>query len=440
MAHKDRKISFVETSNLKVLRCRLKLKALLLLHKLLHKPLKDYDLSRINLKNLDFSDLKLENVVFNYFDVEKKKRKEIFNVNFQGCTMNRVSFAHCSFCRCNFDSYSKKLNLENEEITVVKHTTTMNECDFFFCEFEKCRFINTKMEWVDFRYSSFTDCSMRCAQVKYGDFYMTAFHGTTNFPHSVFSLCSLTNVTFDNHCLLMENIDRLIQENYELYSIFIRKKNWSKHNPCADFSELDKAEEDLCKLEEKILEEKIYIAQEAKFIYTTLSGLYSGKGLFRDSNKAYSKAKKCEAQYYKLLQKKAWQRKEYRSWLKNGKCWVCPVIVMLIGYGYACWSWLKNGFRRVGPVIVMLFGYGYKPWPVIAWFAFLIVFFWMKLWFAVDLPWNESLAASICNSIGTDSEKMKALGHVLASLETLTGTLLIGYLGFVIANKIRNNS
>lgn len=440
MSHKDRKISFVETSNLKVLRCRLKLKALLLLHKLLHKPLKDYDLSRINLKNLDFSDLKLENVVFNYFDVEKKKRKEIFNVNFKGCTMNRVSFAHCSFCRCNFDSYSKKLNHENEEITVVKHTTTMNECDFFFCEFEKCRFINTKMEWVDFRYSSFTDCSMRCAKVTYGDFYMTAFHGTTNFPHSVFSLCSLTNATFDNHCLLMENIDRLIQEDYELYSIFIRKKNWSKHNPCADFSELDKAEEDLCKLEEKILEEKIYLSQEAKFIYTTLSGLYSGKGLFRDSNKAYSKAKKCEAQYYKLLQKKAWQRKECWSLLKNGKCWVCPVIVMLLGYGYACWSWLKNVIRWVFTVIVMLIGYGYKPLPVMAWFAVLIVVFWMILWFTKDLPWNESLAASICNSIGPYSKMIENLGPVLASFETLAGVFLIGFFGFVIANKIRNNS
>ena len=429
MAHKDRKISFVETSNLKVLRCRLKLKALLLLHKLFHKPLKDYDLSRINLKNLDFSDLKLENVVFNYFDVEKKKRKEIFNVNFKGCTMNRVSFAHCSFCRCNFDSYSKKLNHENEEITVVKHTTTMNECDFFFCEFENCRFINTKMRWVDFRYSSFTDCSMRCAQVTFGDFYMAAFHGTTNFPHSVFSLCSLTNATFDNHCLLMENIDRLIQEDYELYSIFIRKKNWSKHNPCADFSELDKAEEDLCKLEEKILEEKIYLSQEAKFIYTTLSGLYSGKGLFRDSNKAYSKAKKCEAQYYKLLQKKAWQRKAYRS----------------------C---LKNVIRRMGLGIVKLLGYGYKPLPVMAWVAFftvVYVVYWMIPWFAKDLSWYESLAASICNSIGTDSEEMKILVHNPASLKTLLiglfgfviaslKTLLIGYLGFVFANKIRNNS
>ena len=383
MAH----ISFVEKNNLTVLKSREELEKLLQLH----KPLKGYDFSLIDLKDLDFSDFELEDVIFNYFDVGRKERKEIFNVNFQGCTMNRVSFAHCSFCRCNFDSYSKKLNLENEEITVVKHTTTMNECDFFFCEFEKCRFINTKMEWVDFRYSSFTDCSMRCAQVKYGDFYMTAFHGTTNFPHSVFSLCSLTNATFDNHCLLMENIDRLIQENYELYSIFIRKKNWSKHNPCADFSELDKAEEDLCKLEEKILEEKIYISQEAKFIYTTLSGLYSGKGLFRDSNKAYSKAKKCEAQYYKLLQQKALQRKAYRSWL-------------------------KNKFRRVVPVFIMRIGYGYNPWPVMA--------LLMMVWFVEALPWNNSLAASICNSMGPYFGKIEKLDPVLESLETL----LIGFL------------
>ena len=411
MAHKDRKISFVETSNLKVLRCRLKLKALLLLHKLLHKPLKDYDLSRINLKNLDFSDLKLENVVFNYFDVEKKKRKEIFNVNFQGCTMNRVSFAHCSFCRCNFDSYSKKLNNEKGEITEVKHTTTMNECDFFFCEFEKCRFINTKMEWVDFRYSSFTDCSMRCAKVTYGDFYMTAFHGTTNFPHSVFKLCSLTNATFDNHCLLMENIHGLIQEDYACYSqILINRENWSKHNPCADFSELNKAEKAHCELDSRI-----YIAKEAKHIYTILSGLYSGKGFFRDSNKAYAKAKKCESTYLKLLMQKDKQDKAYRSWVRH---------------------W----FKRLDPLSVMLIGYGYKVWPVITAFALLIAIYWCMWWYVESQPWNDSLAVSICNSMGPHFSKIDKLDHLLASIETATGILLVGFLGFVIANKIRNNS
>ena len=93
----------------------------------LHNPLKGYDLSLIELKDLDFSGFELEDVVFNYFDVERKERKEIFNVNFKGCTMNRVSFAHCSFCRCNFDSYSEKLNHEEEEITEDPHPTNMSE-------------------------------------------------------------------------------------------------------------------------------------------------------------------------------------------------------------------------------------------------------------------------------------------------------------------------
>ena len=379
MAH----ISFVEKNNLTVLKSREELEKLLQLH----KPLKGYDFSLIDLKDLDFSDFELEDVVFNYFDVGRKERKEIFNVNFKGCTMNRVSFAHCSFCRCNFDSYSEKLNHEEEEITEDPHPTNMSECDFFFCEFENCRFKNTKMSVVDFRYSSFTDCSMGCVKVQYGDFYMTAFHGTTNFLDSVFSLCSLTNATFDNHCLLMENIDRLIQEDYERYiKIFIRKKNWFKQNPCGNISKLKNANG-----KDGKLEVKIYISKEAKFIYTTLSGLYSGKGLFRDSNKAYSKAKKCEAQYYKLLQQKALQRKAYRSWL-------------------------KNKFRRVVPVFIMRIGYGYNPWPVMA--------LLMMVWFVEALPWNNSLAASICNSMGPYFGKIEKLDPVLESLETL----LIGFL------------
>ena len=388
----------------------------------LHKPLKGYDLSGIALRDLDFSGLRLEDVVFNYFDVKRKERKEIFNVNFKGCSMERVSFAHCSFCRCNFDSDSEKLNHEEGETRAEKDSPKMSECDFFFCEFENCRFKNTKMSVVDFRYSSFTDCSMRCAQVTFGDFYMAAFHGTTNFPHSVFSLCSLTNATFDNHCLLMENIHRLIQEDYELYSDnFIHKKNWFKQNPCGNISKLKIAKGEDCELEVKI-----YISQEAKFIYTTLSGLYSGKGLFRDSNKAYSKAKKCEAQYYKLLQKKARQRKAYRSSL-------------------------KNIFRRVEPVFIMRIGYGYKPWPVVAllmivWFAeplfSLAVSIWNSMalyfekikmpWLAEALSWIGSHAVSIWNSMAPYFE----LAPVLERLETL----LIGLLGFVWANNIRNNS
>lgn len=401
-------ISFVETDNLEVINNLEDLEALL---KRSNKKIQRVDLSNIDLRNLDFSDFELEDVVFNYFDVTRKERKEIFNVNFKGCIMNRVSFAQCSLCRCNFDSYKKSLNNEKDEITEVERNTSLSQCDFFFSEFVNCRFKNARMSVVDFRYSSFTDCSMGYVHVQYGDFYMTAFHGTTSFSHSVFSLCSITNATFDNHCLLMENIHGLIQEDYACYSqILINRENWSKHNPCADFSELNKAEKAHCELDSRI-----YIAKEAKHIYTILSGLYSGKGFFRDSNKAYAKAKKCESTYLKLLMQKDKQDKAYRSWVRH---------------------W----FKRLDPLSVMLIGYGYKVWPVITAFALLIAIYWCMWWYVESQPWNDSLAVSICNSMGPHFSKIDKLDHLLASIETATGILLVGFLGFVIANKIRNNS
>ena len=149
-------ISFVETDNLEVINNLEDLEALL---KRSNKKIQRVDLSNIDLRNLDFSDFELEDVVFNYFDVTRKERKEIFNVNFKGCIMNRVSFAQCSLCRCNFDSYKKSLNNEKDEITEVERNTSLSQCDFFFSEFVNCRFKNARMSVVDFRYSVWQSCA-----------------------------------------------------------------------------------------------------------------------------------------------------------------------------------------------------------------------------------------------------------------------------------------
>ena len=90
---------------------------------------------------------------------------------------------------------------------------------------------------ADFRYSKFIDCSLGGSCIGLGDFYMAAFSGTTNFTDCLWSHCSITNATFENHCLRIKSINKLAQECYKDYSeIIIGHKRWFKQNPCADFS------------------------------------------------------------------------------------------------------------------------------------------------------------------------------------------------------------
>lgn len=373
----------------------------------------NYDLSNLDLSNLDFSDLTLENIVFNVFNVCCRERKEIFNVNFKGCSMNRVSFAQCKFMRCNFDSYKKIYkNDKMEVISEEYHTTNICNVDFFFSEFINCRFKNANMNTVDFRYSSLIDCSLGYLHVIYGDFYMTTFRGSTNFVHSIFELCSISYATFENHCMAMENIRELIQENYEVYSnILIHNKHWYKQNPCADFSNLNKAEE----LGNE-LDSRIYIAQEAKYVYAIMSGIYSGKGLNRDSNKAYAKSKKNENLYYRLQMKRDLKMGEYKKFVQHFKGWFDPFISWLFGYGF-----------KIGPVLYIVLG--------------VIGSFWGFLYF-FDHPktWDKGLAYSICNTMGPYFDYIDEINHLFAVLESAVGVLLIGFMGFVIANKIRSNA
>lgn len=409
MKEDRRKISFVNREHLKVVNSR---EEFIRIKDSCNRHLSKYDLSNIDISNIDLHDFILEDVVFNYYDVEKKERKEIFNVNFMGCQMERVGFAQCIINRCNFDTYTIiKENKKSEKTEKIEHTTTLTECDFFFSELVNCRFKHTQIFVADFRYSSLTDCSMSYSHVKFGDFYMTAFHGSTNFTHSKYELCSITNATFDNHCLMMDNIDRLIQEDYDSYSkILINKENWSKHNPCASFSVLNEAEN-----EQKELESRRYIAHEAFQIYTTLSGIYSGKGFFRDSNKAYAKAKDNEINFYKHQICIDWKDRKR-------------------------WDWMKDVLRSCGPRVTKRLGYGFKIWPVFRILITVILVSWLLLWVYEKKNWDTSLAYSICNSFGPYFDHIEEVHHLCASFEPAIGILLVGFLGFVVANKIRNNS
>ena len=434
-------ISFVNTDRaLKKVWDTLELHAIIQQCRHQQTPLRNLDLSELEIRNMDFGGLEMDNVIFNTYDVRRPNNKTIFNVNFKGSSIKNASFTQCLFVRCNFDSKilsqkeSEKLTPEKAETTDQIQETQLAYTDFSMCEFISCRFKRTIVDIADFRYSQFTDCSLGECHITLGDFYMAAFKGTTNFSDCKFIRCSITNATFEHHCLRINSIDKLAQECYGDYAdILIGCKNWHKQNPCADFS-FANADED----KGKKTRSKSYARNEAATVYAQLCGFYAGKGLFRDSNKAYERAKRNEAlsQCFFIADEFKGARKRILKKLQKTK-------VQEIGGNFQYKRIAVNMANLMGFGVCWLLGYGFKLKFVFLWFALLVVGYTLLFHTKNQeetLDWYNELAYSLNNSIGPFEQFYNVVGEFAASLQTTAGILLIGFAGFVLANRIRNNS
>ena len=386
---------------------------------------------KLHLSNLDLSEMddccsicfdgyELDNIVFSKFCPENPQKRHLFNLSFVGAELNRVSFAQAYLQQCNFDTmdvdahklhYQKMHGEDMPEEKEAKKISTLNQVDFFFSKLEFCRFRKTMAKYVDFRYSHVCDCTMSEFDVTYGDFYFCYFKGCTNFIDSRFTDCSLTCASFENDCIRMNNIiGGIAQENSQVYhQELIHNPIWLRYNPCNSFSSMNhkgnKGKDD---------ESDANIAGEAMHVYKQLSGLYSGKGLNRDSNRAYRKSKLCEIDYCKLKMKLS---------KKNGK------IKDLYAYR---WSFIKAWVTK-------LFGFGYQWKATVAWFIVIVLFYGLIGIIRKGSDYNI-LFHSLYNSMGPHDCFTETVPLPWASFESIFGILLIGFLGFIIANNIRNDS
>ena len=441
----ETKVSFVECkSKLKVITDAEELEMLMKQCRENNKPLENLDLSGVEMKNIDMSVLDIVDVVFNTYDVARPDYKRIYNVSFKGSRLTRVSFAQCSFERCNFDKYKptlKELLKQNKRMdSSMIVDTVIHEADFFMTRWESCRFRNTRINVADFRYSEFDNCSMGGCQVLLGDFYMASFRGTTDFTDGIFKHCSITNAVFENDLIRMKGIDRLAQECYDDYSnVIIGHKRWNKQNPCGDFSHKNEGED-----EGHVVKSKAYIHNEASVVYAQLSGLYASKGFFKDSNLAYERAKRNEAwaKYYEMIY-------ECCKWAANVKRRVRNVFSHKTGgqeekkkvdpvkYGRIG----MNIFSLLNFSVCWILGFGYKLTNVVVCIVSLVLgftfLFHTKRTEHHDLP--DELAYSLNNTIGPYDKFSEVVGDALSSVQTTAGILLIGFAGFVLANRVRSN-
>lgn len=429
----NRIVSFVDQSQLRVIDRIDTLQEMIRQCRKSNTALSKLDLSQLDLENLDMSELELSDIVFNRYDVTNPHHKTIRNISFRGSRLSRVSFAHCRLICCNFDRADQTLReaakRNNEAYTPLPNPNTeLREVDFFMCVWERCRLRKTIIEVADFRYSQFTDCSLGGCRIHLGDFYMTAFKGTTNFMASLFMSCSITNATFDHDCIRIKGIEQLAQEHYEEYStMLIGHPKWYKQNPCGGYSHQNEGED-----KGYTAQSRSFAHREASEVYAHLSGFYAGRGLFKDSNMAYERAKRNEAlaAYYDMRWQ--WQQLTGAVLLPEEERQSLGQAVIKIG---------KDLLRLLNFALCWILGFGYKLKNVIICFILLVIgysllFHWKA---AEELPWQTELAYSLNNTIGSFDAFIMVVGAWLSSLQTTIGILLVGFAGFVIANRVRNN-
>lgn len=479
MKKTDLQVSFVDTTinNFKVLKRRSELICKIADCRKKNLPLCNMDISKVDLTGLDFRNLTISNVIFNRCDIDKveidygicnciilsgikrmyngakeglqhivcgffccimtmlsclfKNRnsciyqmcrkgpsvKPIIDVDFRGASISNVCFTNCKFVRCNFDSVTAAIDSH----IVVTNKTFISSADFFLCEFIQCRFRKTIITVADFRYTQFIDCSLGEIEVNYGDLYMAAFKGSTSFDGCILKECSLTNTVFEHERVRFDYIHKLIQENYSDYiDIFYNSKfkyvdsvincKWYRLNQCRAIIEKKEYEIDSNGLRCKSL-----IRLEASKVYAQLSGIYIAKGFYRDSNKAYRSARFNRAwhDWYAL-------RCDYKKEI----CTIIRHIYHLIGF------WIRR-----------FLGFGYQWWKVvIIYILFVLVF--ACIFYINSCPcftWVDAMVLSLHNSVCVDEVFTCVAGGFTSGFEAICGILLIGYTGFIIANRMRNN-
>lgn len=419
----ERTISFVDESALKPIKSKAEL--LDMMSQCEQKKelvLSDLDLSEMDdCSCINFDRYRLDNIVFSRFRPENPQKRHLFNLSFVSAELSRVSFAQAYLQQCNFDTmdvkayalhykkmYGKDMPKEKTDERIAK----LNGVDFFFSDLEFCRFRGTQARHADFRYCHVCDCTMSNFDVTFGDFYFCGFRGCTNFIDSRFTYCSFTCSSFEYDCIRMNNIiGGIAQENSQIYhDQLIRNAEWIKYNPCHSFSSMNHEGNN----DEEIDESNAKIAGEAMHVYKQLSGLYAGKGLNHDSNRAYRMSKLCEIEYCKQrikLAKRDGKTKDVKAYMLS--------------------LYKARGTK--------LLGFGYQWKATVAWFIIIVVVFGLIGFIRKGNDYNI-LFHSLYNSMGPHDDFAKIVSLPWASFESIFGILLIGFLGFIIANNIRNAS
>jgi uncharacterized protein YjbI with pentapeptide repeats len=351
-----------------------------LLTKLGEAAIKDLDLTGFDFaaNKIDFSGKRLEGVDFS----DNKTLKE---VKFQRSVLIDCKFERTHLDTCDFTAAE------------IKGTGEAKYASFKDAKIYKTKFRNAVIEACDFRYADIIDSTLQEASLKYIDFYRTAFKGITVFQDAKIESSSLNYISFETFCITQDNLKKneancyLVQEDEAVYRDFLGK--WIR---------LDNVKNEMSIVDGGLASKY----REAERIYRQFSALWEERGHNKDGEWAYVRGKRME-------RKKLWHESTANNFANKTKAFFNLFADVVLGYGVS----LSKVFLSYLATII-LFGVAYSA--------------------ILSSDYISCLVLSASFSIGERSEAVPAI-ESLSIFQTGLGMLLTGFMGFVVANKVRKS-
>jgi len=335
-----------------------------------------WDLSSINLHGLT-----LRNIVFSNF--HENKFTNLSNAIFRGCTFEDVKFSGATLFRTDF-----------------------RDCKF---------------KWCDFRYIRCSQSTFQDSHFYGCDFYRANFEDYSLFEGTKMVGVSLFMANLQGAGLRRDNLgDKLLQEDKKLFEEF--------HHHFLNVSE------------KSIIDYLAKRHDEAMKIYRNLTGLWTSQGFFQDASWAYVKSKRNE----KLTYSPRFSSRVYKTIsgeTSASKKILSSFLVALRYFPKFVLYWIIDlicGFgeslgRLIASILVLLLGSAFVYWSLGS---------LKSLDGTVYIGFLDYLIFSIGNLTATDFGRFIAsskLTEVLIAIQALLGISMVGLLGFILGNKIRNS-
>jgi len=344
------------------------------------KAIKELDLTRFNFMEnpIDFSGKTLESVDFSGNETLK-------DISFNSSVLIDCKFERSVLDSCDF------------ACAQIKGTGDAKYASFKDSKINKTKFREAVIETCDFRYAEIKDSTFQEALFIYIDFYRTAFKGITIFKDCKIESSSLNYISFETFCFTQDNLQMnksgavLVQENEAVYRDFLSK--WVR--------------KDISRNTMSIVEDGLaHKYKEAENIYRQLSALWEERGHNEDANWAYIQKKRMERNYL-------WYEKTENKFKSKLSAFLNLLMDLFLGYGV---SMSKVFITYL--LTIAVFGVVYK------------------ILLGADI--GSCLKMSISFTIGTDKASNPAI-ETLCVIQTGIGMLLTGFMGYVVANKIRRS-
>lgn len=333
---------------------------------------------------------------------------------FRGIDLSGIKFRKVIFSR-NEPYHRAKL------VDVILRDCSFVDCCMAGADVADCAFRGSRFDRCDFRYSVFRNCTFADTSLELCDFYRADFEGNNIFQQSSLHLTSFNRANLSGTDICRDNFCAgILQENPKEFMRF--HKHFGHVHP---------------------EEMEMFVSrrhEEAAVVYRSLAGVWSSRALYSDASWAYVRLKRHETAVRSPIY-------ALRVGRGSGGAGSTPVGLMR-RLGYA----VRDIPAYLGHILAgAICGFGESLSRifltyVITGAAFAVLYWQIGAVVNEDGSVAKGISDNFVYSLGNMSASAPERLHVgtvhtelLSALQSLIGVGLIGLLGFVLGNRIRNS-